>query len=312
MKVEQFAQILEIASTGSFSQASRNLFISQPALSYYVKKLEEEVGFAIFTRNSEGLVPTAEGRELLAHMKRIQRDFNYVQKLYHAPSKEPQISLRVAALSLTWLAKAFEKLVCRYSGSPINFSFLNYTSTAPILQLVSCCQVDFGVIGILAPYQKLVKTQLRNAHMEYHKLVSYPVVAVVGHTNPLYKREEPIKLAEIYPYTLLVFGNNDEDPQFSLAHALGLEGRTRGLVQVSHGGTFYDLIQNSSVVGLIVNPKSEKPQHVVLPGLKILPLADCDMQAEEGWIKLRRVPLTDVAEELLEDIKNNIQSGAEE
>ena len=58
MKLEQLSQVIEIADTGSFSEAARKLFITQPALSRSVKQLEQELGYEIFERNSSGVVLT--------------------------------------------------------------------------------------------------------------------------------------------------------------------------------------------------------------------------------------------------------------
>ena len=53
MRVEQFFYAIEIADTGSFSQAARNLYVSQPNLSHAVKQIEEQVGFPLFVRTPD-------------------------------------------------------------------------------------------------------------------------------------------------------------------------------------------------------------------------------------------------------------------
>ena len=71
MKLQQLTEIIEIANTGSFSQAARNLYASQPSLSRSVKQLEEEVGFQIFERTSRGVIPTPRGKHLLDRARAI-------------------------------------------------------------------------------------------------------------------------------------------------------------------------------------------------------------------------------------------------
>lgn len=303
MKVEQFAQIIEIAETGSFSKAARNLFISQPTLSYYVKQLEEEVGFDIFTRTSDGVVPTAQGRELLEHMQRIQTDLNYVQEFYHTPANRFRLSLKIAALNLSWTSLAFEKIVQRYSSAPINLSFYNFTSLDSLLPLVCGCQVDFAFVGILSPYLKIMKTRLENKHIEYHPIITYPICALVSEQNPLFQGRDTIKMSEIHPCTLVSYGNNDEDPSFSLARATGLGQKVHGLVQVNSSSLFYNLVKTTEMVGLLANSPTAFKQQGAVEGLRILQIEDCKIQAEEGWVKLRRVPLTDIAAEFLEHVR---------
>ena len=53
--------IYEIYKEKSFTQAAENLFISQPALSATVKKLEEEMHVKLFDRSANPLELTLEG-----------------------------------------------------------------------------------------------------------------------------------------------------------------------------------------------------------------------------------------------------------
>ncbi len=54
--------IIAIAEEKSLSRAAEKLYITQPALSQRVKKLEAEIGTPIFTRDREGLFLTDAGR----------------------------------------------------------------------------------------------------------------------------------------------------------------------------------------------------------------------------------------------------------
>lgn len=62
--------IYEVYKEKSFSQAAKNLFISQPALSAYIKKTENELGIQIFDRTSLPVRPTEAGE---LYIKAIQR-----------------------------------------------------------------------------------------------------------------------------------------------------------------------------------------------------------------------------------------------
>ena len=50
MKFDAIFYALEVADAGSFSQAARNLYLSQPNLSYAVRQLEEDLGVRLFDR----------------------------------------------------------------------------------------------------------------------------------------------------------------------------------------------------------------------------------------------------------------------
>jgi len=65
--------IYEIYKEKSFTKAAKNLFVSQPALSATVKKLEEEMQVQIFDRSTNPLGLTPEGE---AYIRAIEEIFN--------------------------------------------------------------------------------------------------------------------------------------------------------------------------------------------------------------------------------------------
>ncbi len=62
--------IYQVYLNGSFSKAAEALFITQPALSIAIKKVEKEIGAAIFNRGSRPLTLTHVGELYLSHIKK--------------------------------------------------------------------------------------------------------------------------------------------------------------------------------------------------------------------------------------------------
>lgn len=58
-----------VAKLGSISAASKQLYISQPAISRAIKKLEEQLNIKLFYRNLNGMDLTHKGRELLFYIE---------------------------------------------------------------------------------------------------------------------------------------------------------------------------------------------------------------------------------------------------
>lgn len=67
-QIEAFKAIMEL---GSFTRAGEKLGLSQPAVSKLVLLLERRCGFALFHRQRNGVVPTAEGQMLYAEVERV-------------------------------------------------------------------------------------------------------------------------------------------------------------------------------------------------------------------------------------------------
>ena len=55
MDLREMHYLLEIANTGHMTQAANNLFISQPALSKSLRKVENELGTELFYRDGNRL-----------------------------------------------------------------------------------------------------------------------------------------------------------------------------------------------------------------------------------------------------------------
>ena len=71
MNMKQLKYVLVLAKEGSFSRAAEALAISQPSLSQYVKKIEHEIGLALFDRTNGDVRLTDAGRVYIEAGRKI-------------------------------------------------------------------------------------------------------------------------------------------------------------------------------------------------------------------------------------------------
>ena len=64
--------IYEVYKERSFSLAAKNLYISQPALSASVKKVERELGITLFDRSTSPIVLTEEGKVYIEYLEKLR------------------------------------------------------------------------------------------------------------------------------------------------------------------------------------------------------------------------------------------------
>ncbi|MGH3311029.1 MAG: LysR family transcriptional regulator [Streptomyces sp.] len=69
MELHQLRYVLAIAKAGSFTRAAEELFLAQPSLSVQVRKLEKELGVALFQRLGRRVELTPAGEAFLAHVE---------------------------------------------------------------------------------------------------------------------------------------------------------------------------------------------------------------------------------------------------
>ena len=74
MNSKQIECILEVSQTLNFNKAARNLFITQPTLTYHIKTAEDEIRFALFRRSGRGTSMTPAGRQFCEALRSIHRD----------------------------------------------------------------------------------------------------------------------------------------------------------------------------------------------------------------------------------------------
>ena len=64
-----YKTFLAVANTGSVSKAAQILYVSQPAVSYSIKTLENNLNCRLFIRTGKGVELTAEGNKLLVYVE---------------------------------------------------------------------------------------------------------------------------------------------------------------------------------------------------------------------------------------------------
>ncbi len=75
MQLDGLKYFVELGRCGSFSQAARNLFISQQGLNKAVSQIEDELGFELVSRSHNGVVLTEDGQIFLEFAQRTITDF---------------------------------------------------------------------------------------------------------------------------------------------------------------------------------------------------------------------------------------------
>ena len=89
MNFRDLEYVLEVSRTLNFTEASKLCNVSQPSLSYQIKKLETELGANIFTRRNKKVFLTSFGEffiekaaNIIALQNQIKNEFSCRTKIY--------------------------------------------------------------------------------------------------------------------------------------------------------------------------------------------------------------------------------------
>lgn len=126
----------EVASCGNISGAARNLFISQPAISKAISKLESNLSTTLFLRSSRGVKLTPEG-ELL---------FKQIETAFHAINQGEAQLLKNQQLGVGQLSIGVSTTLCKYMLLPY---LQTYIRENPHVKLSIYCQSSLETIAAL-------------------------------------------------------------------------------------------------------------------------------------------------------------------
>lgn len=79
MNFKQLEAFLWVAELQSFTKAARQLYMSQPAVSFQIKALEEDLQVALFQRGDKKVVLTEAGRLLYPEAKQMLRHYHKIK-----------------------------------------------------------------------------------------------------------------------------------------------------------------------------------------------------------------------------------------
>lgn len=136
-----------VAEKGNISKAAKELYISQPAISKSLQKLEDSLGVRLFDRSSRGVTMTPEGELLYTHVKSAFETLTLGEDRLR----------RSIALGIGNLAIGASSTLCKYVLLPylkefikqyphINISIACH-STNHTLKLLEDGKLDIGLIG---------------------------------------------------------------------------------------------------------------------------------------------------------------------
>jgi DNA-binding transcriptional LysR family regulator len=132
--------------TGSVSAAARLLHVTQPAVTQTLQSAESQLGYALFTRQRNRLVPTREAQALYPEVQRLMSQLESVRRLAAALGSGEGSPLRVLvvpSLAVSALPAALEIFRRRHPDMPVAIKTLH---SAEIARAIALQEGDVGIV----------------------------------------------------------------------------------------------------------------------------------------------------------------------
>ena len=118
MNINQIQYALTVARYKNFSKAAESLFLSQPALSLQIKKLEQELGFALFSRKAQGVVVTPEGESFFRDALSVETAWNQLQQNAAAIRGHGKHHISISVSTRVYSNALFDDMVAFFDQHP--------------------------------------------------------------------------------------------------------------------------------------------------------------------------------------------------
>ncbi|MGN0438788.1 MAG: LysR family transcriptional regulator [Lachnospiraceae bacterium] len=126
----------EVAKAGNISKAAKNLYISQPAVSKSINKLEESLSHDLFIRSKRGVKLTEEGKILYEHLGRAFSSIETAEKMLN----------RIDEFGLGQIRIGVSTSLCKHILLPYLQDFI---SENPHIKVSIACSPTYETIQML-------------------------------------------------------------------------------------------------------------------------------------------------------------------
>lgn len=185
---------LSVAECKSISKAATQLYISQPAVSITIKKLEKSLNTTLFIRKPKGVTLTENGKTLYDSVKQAFNLLSDTEQILK--SSKSTGHLRIAASNVLckyFLMPYLKAFTHQYPNTDV---FITCTSSSNACSMIEKCSID---LALVAKPNNLGKSQ-------YHSL---GIIEYIFVCTPAYRNKFDCANDEIFQYGNIMLLNKD-------------------------------------------------------------------------------------------------------
>lgn len=293
MNTRNLLAFLEVARTGSFSVAARNLGLTQPAVSFQIRSLEKEYGNVLIDRSSGRCRLTEAGETLRKYAQKILRAEEELRREMDGMRTEVSGTLTIAASNIPG-EYILPYLLTRFrERHPLVDPHLTVADSERVLERVREGGADLGCVGF----------PVEDERLRQGVLCSDRLVFIAPREHPLSNKKhlEPGDL-EGQVFIWREEGSGTRSHMMRILSELGLSVRPGDSVQL--GSTMAVIQAVAAGTGISLTSAWAVEPFVRLGKVSVLRVADArGLRREFHYILLRRRPSSGAADSLVDFIE---------
>lgn len=180
MEIRQLKYFINVAETGSFSEASKRCFLSQSAISQQIRALEDELRAPLFIRNPHKVVLTKSGQELLPLARQALKSFNECQEHMNSmqDSLSGQLNIGMSQFIEPFVRHAAVQMLKQHPDVRLN---LIYLPTTELNRMLISHDLDIAFS---------INTPTVDEEIESEAVIKFHILSVMKSTHPLASKEK--------------------------------------------------------------------------------------------------------------------------
>ena len=220
MRLTQLEYFAKVAESNSMTQAAKELYISQPALSRAISSLEDELGIRLLKRSNQGIALTGNGQTIYEDIKSILSDISITQNKWRTltiPKDQLEGNLKIIACPLmcnVLVSNIFDSFYSTYTNLKLSLEEISSHADFPDLLIEKNCNIGLNL------YTDSTKDNIfylaKKYKMQVCPLAEDSLELFINVNNPLAKKDK-ITIEDLKSIPLVSTYNSYEDfvPLFS-------------------------------------------------------------------------------------------------
>ena len=194
MDLKQLQYFVACAQTGSFSDAAKILYSTQPSVSKVIKSLEDTLGMQLFERLPRGIRLTVQGQKVYHYACRITNEIDVLENM---ASRGMTKWVRISMNPSSWFANQFVDFYNETFEKNYHFQ-LTTAGVRNVMERVRDYMDDIGFVYILSHQQENFLHELAKNKMEFVPMYETDVIFYPGRQTEFYDSgKERVQLEEL-------------------------------------------------------------------------------------------------------------------